>query len=126
MTLNLALSYGGREEIASAAKELAKRVAAGTMTADEVTPEALHGLMPSLAVGDPDLVIRTGGEHRISNFLLYGLAYAELYFTDALWPEFGVEDLYKAIAAYQSRERRYGKVGKAAPVQNAQVIRLAV
>ncbi len=127
MTLNLALSYGGREEIATAAKELAKRVADGTMTPDEVTPEALHGLMPSLAVGDPDLVIRTGGEHRISNFLLYGLAYAELYFTDALWPEFEVEDLYKAIAAYQARERRYGKVGKPAPVQSdAQVIRLAV
>jgi undecaprenyl diphosphate synthase len=111
MTLTLALSYGGREEIASAARELAKAVAAGTIGADDVTPEALHKLMPSLAVGDPDLVIRTGGERRISNFLLYGLAYAELYFADVLWPDFSEADLHAAIASYQQRERRFGKVG---------------
>jgi undecaprenyl diphosphate synthase len=122
MTLNLALSYGGREEIADAARELARRVAAGTMSVDDVTADALHGLMPSLESGDPDLVIRTGGEHRISNFMLYGLAYSELYFTERLWPDFGVEDFYAAIAAYQQRERRFGKVGKAAePLSNAQL-----
>ena len=88
MTLTLALSYGGREEIAHAARELAKAVAAGRIRPDDVTPEALHAHMPSLTVGDPDLVIRTGGERRISNFLLYGLAYAELYFADVLWPDF--------------------------------------
>ena len=111
MTLTLALSYGGREEIAHAAKELAKGVASGRLSPDDVTPEALHRLMPSLAVGDPDLVIRTGGERRISNFLLYGLAYAELFFADVLWPDFTEHDLFAAIASYQQRERRFGKVG---------------
>ena len=118
MTLTLALSYGGREEIAAAARELAREVAAGTRTLDEITEETLHARMPSLCSGDPDLVIRTGGERRISNFLLYGLAYAELHFADVLWPDFGAADLYEAIASFQSRERRFGLVGKAAePVQ---------
>jgi len=114
MTLTLALSYGGREEIALAARELAADVLSGKIKADDITPDALRLRMPSLAVGDPDLVIRTGGEQRISNFLLYGLAYAELVFSDKLWPEFGAEDLYAAIASYQNRERRFGKVGKPA------------
>lgn len=108
MTLTLALSYGGREEIAAAARELAKSVAAGRLDPEDVTAEALHGLMPSLAVGDPDLVIRTGGERRISNFLLYGLAYAELHFADVLWPDFSEADLYAAVASFQQRERRFG------------------
>ena len=111
MTLTLALSYGGREEIALAARELASEVKAGRLSTDDITPESLRARMPSLAVGDPDLVIRTGGEQRISNFLLYGLAYAELVFCDKLWPEFQTEDLYDAIASYQQRERRFGKTG---------------
>jgi undecaprenyl diphosphate synthase len=115
MTLTLALSYGGREEIAGAAREMARACLAGSMTPDDITPESLHSLMPSLRVGDPDLVIRTGGERRISNFLLYGLAYAELYFADVLWPDFGEDDLFAAIGSYQQRERRFGQVG-AAPV----------
>jgi undecaprenyl diphosphate synthase len=110
MTLTLALSYGGREEIASAARELARAVAAGRIRPDDVTPDALREQMPSLTVGDPDLVIRTGGERRISNFLLYGLAYAELHFADVLWPDFGAEDLYTAIGSFQQRERRFGLV----------------
>ncbi len=114
MTLTLALSYGGREEIANAARELARDVAAGKVAAEDVTEEALHARMPSLTVGDPDLVIRTGGERRISNFLLYGLAYAELHFADVLWPDFAEADLYSAIASYQTRERRFGLVGKPA------------
>jgi undecaprenyl diphosphate synthase len=114
MTLTLALSYGGREEIASAARDIAVAVASGRMLPDDVTPDAMRARMPSLAVGDPDLVIRTGGERRISNFLLYGLAYAELYFEDALWPDYGADELYAAIAAFQSRERRFGHVGKPA------------
>ncbi len=114
MTLTLALSYGGREEIVAAARELARRVEAGEIKSDEVTEDALHGLMPSLSVGDPDLIIRTGGERRISNFLLYGLAYAELFFADVLWPDFEATHLYEAIASYQARERRFGLVGKAA------------
>jgi undecaprenyl diphosphate synthase len=137
MTLTLALSYGGREEIASAARELAREVAAGRIKPDDVTPEALHSLMPSLSVGDPDLVIRTGGERRISNFLLYGLAYAELYFADVLWPDFGAQELYDAIGSYQARERRFGRVGKpaSAPVsplmsalngERASVTRIAI
>jgi undecaprenyl diphosphate synthase len=114
MTLTLALSYGGREEIASAARDLAVEVKEGRMRADEITAESLRLRMPSLVVGDPDLVIRTGGEQRISNFLLYGLAYAELVFSDKLWPDFEAEDLYAAIESYQGRERRFGRVG--APV----------
>lgn len=114
MTLTLALSYGGREEIAMAAREMAMRVASGAIDAADVTTDSLRSLMPSLAVGDPDLVIRTGGERRISNFMLYGLAYSELFFSDALWPDYTAEDLFEAIASFQSRERRFGKVGKAA------------
>jgi len=112
MTLTLALSYGGREEIAAAARELAVEVAQGKLRPEDVTEQALHRKMPSLSVGDPDLVIRTGGERRISNFLLYGLAYAELHFADVLWPEFMETHLYEAIASYQQRERRFGLVGK--------------
>ncbi len=111
MTLTLALSYGGREEIAAVACELAKQVKDGTLDADDINAELMHSRMPSLTVGDPDLVIRTGGEQRISNFLLYGLAYAELFFSNALWPDFSEHDLHQAIASYQARERRYGLVG---------------
>jgi undecaprenyl diphosphate synthase len=127
MTLTLALSYGGREEIAAAAREMARAVARGEMRAEDVTADAMHKLMPSLAVGDPDLVIRTGGERRISNFLLYGLAYAELYFADVLWPDFQPADLHAAIESFQQRERRFGKVGKPAAMNgDAQVIRIAI
>jgi len=117
MTLTLALSYGGREEIAMAARELAEEVRAGRMDAADVTADSLGARMPSLAVGDPDLVIRTGGERRISNFLLYGLAYAELHFADVLWPEFCEHDLFEAIASFQHRERRFGRVGTAVGTQ---------
>jgi len=110
MTLTLALSYGGREEIAHAAREIAIAVADGRMRPDEVTAEAFRAHIPSVSVGDPDLIIRTGGERRISNFLLYGLAYAELHFADVLWPDFGERDLFRAIASYQRRERRFGLV----------------
>ncbi len=111
MTLTLALSYGGREEIAAVARELARQVKAGEIDASEIDAELLHRRMPSLSVGDPDLVIRTGGEQRISNFLLYGLAYAELFFSSALWPDFSEHDLHAAIASFQGRERRFGLVG---------------
>ena len=121
MTLTLALSYGGREEIAAAARELAEEVRAGRIDPTRSRPSACASRMPSLAVGDPDLVIRTGGERRISNFLLYGLAYAELHFADVLWPDFDADDLYEAVASYQQRERRFGLVGKpAAPEQAAE------
>jgi undecaprenyl diphosphate synthase len=112
MTLTLALSYGGREEIADAARALAEEVASGRMRPDDVTCDSLRQRMPSLSVGDPDLVIRTGGEQRISNFLLYGVAYAELFFADVLWPDFDARHLFEAIASFQARERRFGLVGK--------------
>jgi len=114
MTLTLALSYGGREEILEAARSLAKDVAENNLDPADMTEEMLHARMPSVSVGDPDLVIRTGGERRISNFLLYGLAYAELHFSAVLWPDFAEDDLYEAVSSYQSRERRFGKVGKPA------------
>ncbi|MDP3274030.1 MAG: polyprenyl diphosphate synthase [Deltaproteobacteria bacterium] len=111
MTLTLALSYGGREEIADAAKDLARAVAAGQLDPENITPELLQSRIASVAVGDPDLLVRTGGELRISNFLLWGAAYSELHFTQKLWPDFEAEDLYRAVAAYQSRERRFGLTG---------------
>jgi undecaprenyl diphosphate synthase len=113
MTLSLALSYGGREEIATVARELARRALAGEIDPAEIDAGSFGALIPSLRVGEPDLIIRTGGEMRISNFLLYGAAYAELYFSERLWPDFGEDDLFAAIASYQQRERRYGGLGTA-------------
>jgi undecaprenyl diphosphate synthase len=110
MTLALALSYGGREEIAAVAQGLAREVAAGQLDVESINAPLLASRMPSLEVGDPDLIIRTGGEQRLSNFLLYGAAYAELAFTDRLWPDFEPDDLFLAIASYQRRERRFGNV----------------
>jgi undecaprenyl diphosphate synthase len=110
MTLSLALSYGGREEIVDAARTIAERVARGELRPDEVDEHLLDALMPSHEVGPVDLLVRTGGEQRISNFLLWGSAYAELHFTPKLWPDFEERDLYEAVAAYQGRERRFGLV----------------
>ncbi len=112
MTLALALSYGGREEIAAAARQLAVEVAAGKLDPSAIDAALLGARLPSLGVGDPDLIIRTGGEFRLSNFLLYGAAYAELAFSDRLWPDFTEDDLFAAIASCQRRERRFGLVGK--------------
>jgi len=114
MTLALALSYGGREEIARAARDLAMECVAGTLDPATIDAATLGARLPSLGVGDPDLIIRTGGEFRISNFLLYGAAYAELAFFDRLWPDFTEDDLFAAIGSYQRRERRFGLVGKQA------------
>jgi undecaprenyl diphosphate synthase len=125
MTLTLALSYGGREEIAHAARELAIAVAAGRMRPEEVTADALRAHIPSVSVGDPDLIIRTGGERRISNFLLYGLAYAELHFADVLWPDFCERDLFAAIASFQGRERRFGRIGAPAHAAEASTLHAA-
>ena len=93
MTLTLALSYGGREEIAAAARKLALQVARGELEPSAIDAGLMAQHIPSLAVGEPDLIIRTGGEKRLSNFLLYGSAYAELFFTERLWPEFSEQDL---------------------------------
>ena len=110
MTLALALSYGGREEIASVARDLARDAALGKIDPDAIDATLVGARLPSLGVGDPDLIIRTGGECRLSNFLLYGAAYAELAFFDRLWPDFTEDDLFTAITSYQQRERRFGVV----------------
>ena len=110
MVLSLALSYGGREEIVDSVRALATQVAAGRLAPDAIDEPTLASEMPSLSVGPVDLLIRTGGEQRISNFLLWGSAYAELYFTDTLWPAFDAPDLYGAVAAFQQRDRRFGRV----------------
>ncbi|MFO0712845.1 MAG: polyprenyl diphosphate synthase [Sandaracinus sp.] len=110
MTLCLALSYGGREELADTMRALAERVAKGELPASALDETAIDGAMPSMALGPVDLLVRTGGEQRISNFLLWNAAYAELVFSERLWPEFDVEDLYAAIGEYQGRDRRFGKV----------------
>jgi undecaprenyl diphosphate synthase len=112
MTLTLALSYGGQEEIVTAMRELAREVAAGRLEPDAIDAALLSARIPSLRVGAPDLIIRTGGEHRLSNFLLFGSAYAELHFSERLWPDFDERDLFEAIASYQRRERRFGCLGR--------------
>ena len=110
MDLTMALSYGARQEILTAAKALAADCAAGKMAVDDIDEEAFAGRLFTAGTPDPDLLIRTSGEQRISNFLLWQLAYTELVFTDTLWPDFGHAELEAAIATYLSRERRYGAV----------------
>jgi undecaprenyl diphosphate synthase len=110
MTLNLALSYGGREELIDAARTLATNARDGSIDPNDIDEAAFAQLLPSMDVGSVDLMIRTGGEQRISNFLLWGSAYAEFYFTDELWPDFDANSLYCAIQAYQGRQRRFGLV----------------
>jgi undecaprenyl diphosphate synthase len=110
MTLCLALSYGGREELADTMRALAEKVARGELPASALDEDVIDRAMPSMMLGPVDLLVRTGGEQRISNFLLWNAAYAELVFSERLWPDFDVEDLYRAIADYQARDRRFGKV----------------
>src|SRR5512145_3084247 len=108
MVLNLALSYGSRDEIVLALKKIIKDKQDGKLNADDLDQETVGRYLYTGGMPDPDLLIRTSGEYRISNFLLWQLAYTELYFTDVLWPDFEKDDLLKAIAVYQSRERRFG------------------
>ena len=108
-TLVLALSYSSRWEILHAVKALTEEAACGQLRAEEVTEELFASRLTTRDIPDPDLLIRTGSEQRISNFLLWQLSYAELYFTDIYWPDFREEELYQAIRSYQQRERRFGK-----------------
>ena len=108
MVLNLALSYGGRDEMVEAARRMVSEGIAGRITPGEVTKELFAGHLSTAGLPDPDLLIRTGGECRISNFLLWQMAYTEFYFTEILWPDFRERHLLKAIADYQQRERRFG------------------
>jgi len=110
MILVLALSYGGRAEIARAAKLLAEEVRAGKISPEAITPETFARYLYTADLPDPDLLIRTSGEQRISNFLLYQCAYTEFYFTPILWPDFTEEEFLKALRDYQRRERRFGRV----------------
>ncbi|MDR3580057.1 MAG: isoprenyl transferase [Oryzomonas sp.] len=109
MVLTLALSYGGRQEISIAASRLARDVAAGKLEPDEITMDVFCGYLDTGGLPDPDFLIRTSGEMRISNFLLWQLAYTELYFTETYWPDFTINEFHKALADFQSRERRFGK-----------------
>lgn len=112
MTLTLALNYGSREEIVTAIKEIALKVKNNIILIDGVDESIINQHLYTQNLPDVDLLIRTSGEHRISNFLLWQIAYAELYFTDVLWPDFKEEDLYQAIISYQKRERRFGKTSE--------------
>lgn len=109
MILNLALSYGGRDEIIYALKELMRDMRIGKIKdEEEITKELFSSYLDTAGLPDPDLLIRTSGEYRLSNFLLWQMAYTEFYFTDVLWPDFRQDDLLDAIVSYQKRERRYG------------------
>ncbi|MDG6094378.1 di-trans,poly-cis-decaprenylcistransferase [Acetobacter sp. AN02] len=108
LTLQLALSYGGRGELALAARRLAEAVARGDLCADQIDEEALSGCLLTAGVPDPDVIVRTSGEHRLSNFLLWQGAYAELVFTDVLWPDFDEAQFEVVLRIYAGRERRFG------------------
>jgi undecaprenyl diphosphate synthase len=109
MTLVLALSYSARWEITEAARRIAEGVKNDTIKAEEIDADLFSSFLTTSSYPDPELLIRTSGEQRISNFLLWQLAYAEFYFTDTLWPDFGKEEFYEALVNYQGRERRFGK-----------------
>lgn len=112
MTLTLALSYGSREELTNAVRIISEKVKNNIISIDAIDDSIINEHLYTHNLPDVDLVIRTSGEHRISNFLLWQIAYAELYFTDILWPDFKEEDLYEAILSYQKRERRFGKTSE--------------
>ncbi|HIP40774.1 MAG TPA: isoprenyl transferase [Desulfocapsa sulfexigens] len=109
LTLNLALSYGGRSEMIRAVRMIAAEVKSGDIKTDDIDEKLIDSHLYTAGLPDPDLLIRTGGEARLSNFLLWQASYAEIYFTDAMWPEFREEAFASAIAEYQRRERRFGK-----------------
>ncbi|PCJ51167.1 MAG: di-trans,poly-cis-decaprenylcistransferase [Gammaproteobacteria bacterium] len=112
MVLNIATNYGGRWDIVNATKNIAKQVLEGTLSLDDIDEQGFSDNTCLSDLADPDLFIRTGGEHRISNFLIWQLAYSELYFTDLLWPDFNKDALEDAFFAYSSRQRRFGQTGE--------------
>ena len=125
LTLILALSYSGRWDITTGVKRIAEQVKAGTLSPEQITDAVITQNLATKSIPDPDLLIRTSGELRISNFLLWQLAYSEMYVTDVLWPDFRREQLYTAIESFQSRERRFGKVSEqiAAPSATKNYVR---
>jgi undecaprenyl diphosphate synthase len=112
MTLTLALSYGSREELVNAVKLISEKVKNNIISIDNIDDSIINEHLYTHNIPDVDLLIRTSGEHRISNFLLWQIAYSELYFTDVLWPDFKEQDLHEAIISYQKRERRFGKTSE--------------
>ena len=112
VTLILALSYSSKWEITNAVKLIAKEIEEGKIKSSDITSKLIDKNLNTASYPDPELMIRTSGEHRISNFLLWQLAYAEFYFTDTLWPDFRKQEFYKAILAYQNRERRFGQTSE--------------
>ena len=112
LILNLALSYGARDEIVRAMKGLARECLAGERDIDSITSEVVSNHLDTTDMPDPDLLIRTGGESRLSNFMLWQASYSEIYFTDVMWPEFRKDLFLQALSEYQSRERRFGRTGE--------------
>lgn len=112
LTLVLALSYSAKWELIDAVKQVATQVKNGSLAIDDISEKHIEQYLCTKHIPDPELMIRTSGEHRISNFLLWQLAYAEFYFTEKLWPDFRKDDLYEAILNYQNRERRFGKTSE--------------
>ena len=111
MTMVVALSYSSRWELTRAAQSIARDVKAGTLQPEDITEELMNQRLETAFMPDPELLIRTGGELRISNYMLWQIAYSELYFCDTYWPDFNEVDLHQAIASYQARQRRFGKTG---------------
>lgn len=112
LTVNLALSYSGQWELTKATQRIAQKISEGSLRPGEITQQTLADHLDTAGIPDPELMIRTSGEYRISNFLLWQLAYTELYFTEVLWPDFRKTHLFAAIEDYQKRERRFGKTGE--------------
>jgi undecaprenyl diphosphate synthase len=112
LTVILALSYSGQWELTEATKRIAQKISDGKLKPEEITQQTVADHLDTAGIPDPELMIRTSGEFRISNFLLWQLAYTELYFTPLLWPDFRIEHLYAAVEDYQKRERRFGKTGE--------------
>ena len=112
LTLTFALSYGSREEIINAVQKISKKIVNKTLSVEDIDENVINNHLYTVSLPEVDLVIRTSGEQRISNFLLWQIAYAEFYFTDILWPDFRKNDFYKAVVKYQNRERRFGKTSE--------------
>jgi len=116
MVLTFALSYGGRQELVQVTKAIAEKVKAGALKPEDVTESLIAESLPSAFLPDPDLIIRTSGERRISNFFLWQTAYSEIFFEDLAWPDFTIENLHEAIDRYTNRERRFGRTSAQAEV----------
>ena len=119
MTLVLALSYSSKKEIVQAIQQIAEKVKDGKLNIDDINEESVRNHLYTYNIPDPELLIRTSGELRISNFLMWQIAYSELYFTKILWPDFRRENLYEALIDFQSRERRFGKTSEQIEKENA-------